>query len=70
MAKTAYVWDNIVVATRELEEYLNMGYNIVSSTLYEQEDGDFTHLIFAAVLVHICRTALWQYSQFQERFIT
>lgn len=51
MAKTAYVWDNIVVATRELEEYLNMGYNIVSSSLYEQEDGDFTHLIFAAVLV-------------------
>ena len=51
MAKTAYVWDNIVVATRELEEYLDQGYRIVSSTLYEEVDELQTNLIFAAVLV-------------------
>ena len=52
MVKTAYVWDNITAATRELEEYLNSGYTLLSSTLYEeQESENTTTLIFAAVLV-------------------
>lgn len=51
MIKTDFIWDNINVATRELEEYLNMGYKIVSSSLYEDVDGDSTQLFFAAVLV-------------------
>ena len=51
MVKTAYVWDNIVVATKELEEYLNQGYKIVSSALYEEGDDFQSTLIFAAVLV-------------------
>ena len=51
MAKTAYIWDNITVATRELEEYLGVGYKIVSSTLYEEANNYQTNLIFAAVLV-------------------
>ena len=51
VVKTAYVWDNITVATRELEEYLNQGYKIVSSALYEEADDFQSTLIFAAVLV-------------------
>ena len=52
MIKTAYVWDNVVVATRELEEYLNEGYKVISSTLYEfLETDDCIKLGFAAVLV-------------------
>ena len=52
MVKTAYVWDNVTAATRELEEYLNMGYKVISSKLYEDsETDDSTTLFFAAVLV-------------------
>lgn len=51
MAKTAYVWERIVPATKDLEEYLNQGYKIVSSTLYEEIEGDTSYLVFAAVLV-------------------
>ena len=51
MVKTAYIWDNIVVGTRELEEYLNDGYRLVSSALYEDGDELQSELIFAAVLV-------------------
>jgi len=47
MKKTAYVWDTIVPATRELETYLNDGYEVVSSQLFESEED----CSFAAVLV-------------------
>ena len=52
MVKTAYIWDNITVATRELEEYLNNGYEVVASTLYEAPElPDHQTMFMAAVLV-------------------
>lgn len=52
MKKTAYVWDNIVDATKKLEVRLNEGYKIISSKIYEVETGEEeSELIFAAVLV-------------------
>ena len=52
MKKTAYIFDNIVVATKELETLFNDGYEIVSSTLYQTEFvDDKAEIIFAAVLV-------------------
>lgn len=47
MKKTAYVWDTLVPATRELEVYLNDGYEVISSQLFEGEES----CTFAAVLV-------------------
>ena len=55
MIKTAYVWDKVSVATKELEEYLNQGYEVISSSLYEYEETkDRIVLGFAAVLVKEC----------------
>ena len=52
MIKTAYIWENIVVATRELESLLNDGYELVSSKLYEAEiNEDASEMMFAAILV-------------------
>ena len=47
MKKTAYVWDTIVPATKELEAYLNDGYEVIASQLFEDEEN----CSLAAVLV-------------------
>ena len=55
MKRTAYIWDNIVQATRELGVMLNEGYEIVSSQIYESKiSEEESEIVFAAVLVKEC----------------
>ena len=51
MIETAYIYDWIEPATKELEAYLNEGYTVLTSKLWEEDAGEYYYMRFCAVLV-------------------
>ena len=51
MIETAYIYDWIYPATKELETYLNEGYTVLTSQLWEEDAGECYDMRFCAVLV-------------------
>ena len=51
MVKTAYVYDWIEPAMQKLAAYLEDGYTVLTSRLWEEDAGDYYDMRFCAVLV-------------------